>query len=110
MVQIKDDVVIHGKGLEHDKRLRSVLETFLNYGLTLRREKCKLGVPEVKWFRHIYSKQGMTVDTERKQIIRDWKRPEDKKEVKSFLQTVAFCRVFNADVTQHLKTDYCQAY
>ena len=51
-------------------------------------------MPEVKWFGHIYSKQGMTVDTERKQVTRDWKRPREKKEVKSFLHTVAFCRVF----------------
>ena len=34
------------------------------------------------------------MDPERKQFIREWKRPVDKKEVKSFLQTVAFCRVF----------------
>ena len=48
----------------------------------------------MKWFGHIYSKHGLTVDPETKQVIKDWKRPADKKEVKSFLQTVAFCRVF----------------
>ena len=83
--QIKDDIVVHGVGMEHDSRLAALLERLQEYNITLRREKCKFGVPEVKWFGHIYSKQGMTVDTERKQVIRDWKRPGDKKEVKSFL-------------------------
>ena len=54
-------------------------------------------------------------DLERKQVIRDWKRPGDKKEVKSFLQTVAFCRVFMkpaqgrtyADVTAPLRQMTC---
>ena len=109
--QIKDDIVVHGVGTEHDSRLTALLERLQEYNITLRREKCKFGVPEVKWFGHIYSKKGMMVDTERKQVIRDWKRPEDKKEVKSFLQTVAFCRVFMrpaqgrtyADVTASLR-------
>ena len=109
--QIKDDIVVHGAGTEHDSRLQALLERLEEYNITLRREKCKFGVAEVKWFGHIYSKQGMAVDTERKQVIRDWKRPGDKKEVKSFLQTVAFCRVFMrpaqgrtyADVTAPLR-------
>ena len=58
----------------------------------------------------------MAVDPERKQFIRDWKRPVDKKEVKSFLQTVAFCRVFMrpadgrsyADVTGPLRQVICK--
>ena len=109
--QIKDDIVVHGAGKEHDSRLVALLERLAEYNITLRREKCKFGAPEVKWFGHIYSKQGMAVDPERKQVIRDWKRPADKKEVKSFLQTVAFCRVFMrpaqgrtyADVTAPLR-------
>ena len=78
--QINYDIVVHGVGTEHDTRLQALLERLEEYNITLRREKCKFGVPEVKWFGHIYSKQGMTVDTERKQVIRDWKRPGDKKE------------------------------
>ena len=92
--QIKDDIVVHGQGQIHDARLKALLERLEEYNITLRKEKCQFGVPEVKWFGHIYSEQGMAVDPERKQFIKDWKRPVDKKEVKSFLQTVAFCKVF----------------
>ena len=42
-VQIKDDLVIHGVGQEHDVRLDKTLERLREYGITLRREKCHLG-------------------------------------------------------------------
>ena len=50
IAQIKDDVLVHGKGEEHDMRLRQVLQRFREAGLTLRKEKCQLGRSEVKWF------------------------------------------------------------
>ena len=52
--QIKDDIVVHGKGEEHDKRLRALMKRLEEYNITLRKEKCKFGVSEVKWFGHIY--------------------------------------------------------
>ena len=56
--QIKDDIVVHGAGKEHNSRLWALLEKLAEDNITLRREKCKFVVPEVKWFGHIYSKQG----------------------------------------------------
>ena len=94
VAQIKDDVVIHGPGAEHDTRLRLFLARIQEHGLTLRKEKCKFGVTEVLWFGHVYDKDGMSVDPAKVQIIKDWSRPKDKAGVKSFLQTVQFCQVF----------------
>ena len=88
--QIKDDLVIHGRGKEHDVRLKAVLERFREYNLTLRREKCKFGQQEVVWFGNVFSKQGMSPDPRKVEIIKNWVRPEDKAAVKSFLQTVQF--------------------
>ena len=50
--QIQDDVIVHGKGVEHDMRLEAVLKTMEDAGLTLRKEKCLFGVKEVQWFGH----------------------------------------------------------
>ena len=94
IVQIKDDVVVHGKGQQHDIRLRLVLERFRKYNVTLRPEKCKFGRPEVLWFGNIYSRQGMSPDPTKVKIIKDWPAPEDKSAVKSFLQTVQFCSTY----------------
>ena len=91
VVQIKDDVCIHGTGREHDKRVLAVLHRLQEYGITLRREKCKLGQPEVIWFGNVFHKQGMSPDPDKVANIRAWPAPEDKAAVKSFLQTTQFC-------------------
>ena len=57
-IHIKDDIMVHGVGNEHDMHLKKVLETLRKKGITLRPGKCHLAQPEVKWFGHIHSKQG----------------------------------------------------
>ena len=91
VVQIKDDVCIHGVGREHDKRLLAVLHKFKEYGITLRKEKCKLGQTEVVWFGNVFHKGGTSPDPAKVDIIKGWPSPEDKTALKSFLQTVQFC-------------------
>ena len=87
--QIQDDVVIHGAGKQHDQRLQAVLERLQTTGMTLRKEKCHFGVPEMLWFGNTFSKQGMSPDPEKVKMISAWPAPADKAEVKSFLQTIA---------------------
>ena len=95
-VQIKDDVLVYGKDEEHDARLREVLARFQRAGLTLRREKCHLGEPEVKWFGMVYTEHGMSDDPEKTKVIRDWPAPKTVRDVKSFLQTCQFNSVYMA--------------
>jgi len=45
--QIKDDVVVHGKGIEHNRRLEALFQRLQEYNITLRSAKCKLGMPQV---------------------------------------------------------------
>jgi hypothetical protein len=92
--QIQDDVVVHGAGQQHDQRLKAVLERLQSTGLTLRKEKCHFGVPEILWFGNVFSRQGMSPDPEKVKMIKEWSSPQDKSEVKSFLQTTQFCSVF----------------
>jgi hypothetical protein len=110
VVQIKDDVVIHGRGREHDERLGKAMQRLEDAGLTLRREKCKFGRQEVLWFGNIFSKQGMSPDPEKVSTIKAWPVPKDKAEVKSFLQTVQFSGAYMkpkqgtySDVTKPLR-------
>ena len=63
--QIKDDLVVHGKGKIHDERLKALFIRLKEYGITLRREKCKFGKPEVHWFGNTFNKHGMMADTEK---------------------------------------------
>ena len=94
VTQIKDDLVVHGKGKEHDARLEKVLARLVEYGLTLRKDKCRFGVQEVIWFGMVFTSQGMSPDPDKEQIIKNWPAPEDKAAVKSFLQTCQFSQEF----------------
>ena len=94
VAQIKDDVLVHGDGEEHDDRLKQVLQRFREAGLTLRKEKCQLGQKEVKWFGMIFSEEGMVADPAKTEVIRRWPRPKTVRDVKSFLQTVQFNSVY----------------
>ena len=89
-IHIKDDILVHGKGREHDIYLRKLLHTLQVNGLTVRPAKCNLGKTEVKWFGNIFSKDGMSPDPAKCTIIKQWPSPKSKDEVKSFLQTVQF--------------------
>ena len=44
VVQIKDNVVIHGKGKEHNENLKKFLARLQDNGQTLRVERCKFGI------------------------------------------------------------------
>ena len=44
----------------------------------MRKEKCRFGVSEGMWFGHIFNEQGMSADLAKVQLIKDWKRQEDK--------------------------------
>ena len=76
--QIKDDIIVHGKGTEHDCRLEALFKRFQEYHITLQKEKCQLGMPEVKWFGHIYSKHGTSIDPSKVEVIKAWPKPKDK--------------------------------
>ena len=90
VLQIKDDVLVHGKGKEHDENLRKVLQRFREAGLTLRAEKCKMGRKEARWFGMIFSEEGMSADPDKVKLVKDWPAPKTVKDVESFLQTIQF--------------------
>ena len=70
MAQTKDDMVVHGKGKQHNNRLERVLKRSRGYDITFRTEKCKFGQSDVTWFGNVYSKQGMSPDPEKVDVIK----------------------------------------
>ena len=96
VAQIKDDVLVFGTEDQHEGRLKAVLERFREAGLTLRRNKCKLGQTEVMWFGNLYSRLGMRADPAKAQVIKEWPSPRTVKEVKSLLQTLQYNAVYMA--------------
>ena len=62
VIQIKDDMIVHGKGEKHGKNLRKVFERLREHSIMLNLDKCHLGLSEVKWFKMLFSKVGMSKD------------------------------------------------
>ena len=85
IVQIQDDIVVHGLGKQHDERLAKVLERLDSEGFTLRRDKCVFGQPEIAWFGKIYSKLGVSIDSTKTHTIQTMATPTTKED------TVYFC-------------------
>ena len=108
VVQIKDDLVVHGRGQEHDDNVRQVFERMRKVGLTLRKEKCKMGKQEVVWFGNVYNRQGMSPDPQKVKTIKEWTAPKDKSEVKSFLQTCQFCSKYMRGTNGQTYSDMTQ--
>ena len=96
VAQIKGDVLVFGTEEQHKERLRAVLERFREAGLTLRRDKCKLGQPEVMWFGHLYSRLGMRAGPAKARVIKEWPSPKTMRELKSLLQTLQYNAVYMA--------------
>ena len=69
--------MVHGKGEQHNRRLEQ-------YNLTLRK-KCQFGVPQVKWFGSIYSKEGMSPDPKKVKTIQKWPRHATPDMCKNFM-------------------------
>ena len=76
VIVIKDNILVHGKGEEHDRNLEACLQWLYEYGIRLRREKCKMGQQAVMWFGHIYTKQGMSADPAKVQHVKAWPAPK----------------------------------
>lgn len=74
--------VMYAKGTEQDCRLEALFKRFQEYHITLRKEKYQLGMAEVKWFGHMYSKHGISEDPSKGEVIKAWLIPKDKTEVK----------------------------
>jgi len=53
-VHVKDDILVHKQGQQHNIYLQEVLKTLMKHNATLHPE-CELGQPKVKWFRkHLF--------------------------------------------------------
>ena len=85
-----------GQKKNHEARLWVVLHRLQDEGLTLREEKCELGMTEVDWFGHKFLGVGMRVAEDKAQIIQQWPKPTTVKELKSFLASLQFNSVYMA--------------
>ena len=90
-----DDILILGRTYEeHLDLVDRVLQTLEHYGMKIKPEKCSWIKTEVKFLGHIVGRNGVRKSPEYVESVVDFPRPENVKQLRSFLGLVNFQRKF----------------
>ena len=81
-----DDVVVLGENFhEHLNNLSEILSRFEEYNLKLKPKKCHLFKREIKFLGKIVNAEGISIDPENTDTVREWPTPQNTKQIESFL-------------------------
>jgi hypothetical protein len=90
-----DDIIVYGSSEEEFlERLNKVLSRLAEYNVRLKPSKCYFGYSEITFLGHVFSKDGYSLSSERKQGVLSIPAPITLKQLRSFLGVVNFFRDF----------------
>ncbi|KAL4153886.1 hypothetical protein QTP88_001719 [Uroleucon formosanum] len=90
-----DDIVVHGASLrDHQEKLRHVFNRLRTHTLQLEPQKCAFLRKEVLYLGHIINENGVSPDPKKIQCIKNYPRPKNSKDIKSFLGLLNYYRRF----------------
>ncbi|KAG7594056.1 Zinc finger CCHC-type superfamily [Arabidopsis thaliana x Arabidopsis arenosa] len=90
-----DDILVYSKDWEsHQDHLRAVLERLRKHELFAKLSKCSFWQRSIGFLGHIVSDKGVSVDPEKIKSIKDWPRPKNATEIRSFLGLAGYYRRF----------------
>jgi len=90
-----DDVLVYSKTMEeHLKHLRLVLSRLREQKLYAKLSKCSFLRNQMEFLGHVISAEGIATDPEKTAAVRDWGRPRDVSEVRSFLGLAGYYQKF----------------
>lgn len=90
-----DDIVVSGETKEqHDARLAEVLSVLRGNNATLNEEKCLIGVKQLEILGYNVSAAGISPSDDKISAIHNFRQPETREEVRSFLGLINFVGQF----------------
>ena len=90
-MNITDDVLVYGSMYEEFKtNVLAFLDRCVQEDMHLNPDKVKLDCPEVPFFRNVLSKDFLSPDTKKLELIQQWPIPMNQTELQSFLGTVNY--------------------
>nr|XP_056718397.1 uncharacterized protein K02A2.6-like [Euleptes europaea] len=90
-----DDVLIAASSEDELlDRVRRVLRCFRDAGLTVKREKCQLGLPQVEFLGYLIDAEGIHPTPDKIKAIHNAPPPRSKQELQSFLGLLNFYHAF----------------
>uniref|UniRef100_W8B595 RNA-directed DNA polymerase n=1 Tax=Ceratitis capitata TaxID=7213 RepID=W8B595_CERCA len=90
-----DDIIVLGKSFdEHLRNLEEVFQRVAGAGLKLSPKKCSLFKKEVNYLGHQVTTKGVCTAKEKIEAVKDWPRPRNLHELRSFLGLCTYYRRF----------------
>ncbi|XP_075110082.1 uncharacterized protein LOC142181216 [Nicotiana tabacum] len=90
-----DDILLYSKSKEdHAEHLRIALQTLKKNELYAKFSKCELWLQSVAFLGHVVSSEGIKVDPQKTEAVKNWPRPTTPTEIRSFLGLAAYYRRF----------------
>ena len=86
VVVFVDDILIYSRSeWEHEYHLRIVLQLLRDHQLYAKFSKCDFWLIEMRFYGHVMSASGVSVDPEKVEAMMSWKRPKSIFEIRSSL-------------------------
>ncbi|RVW47357.1 Transposon Ty3-G Gag-Pol polyprotein [Vitis vinifera] len=90
-----DDILVYSKSREeHERHLSIVLQTFRDKQLYAKLKKCEFWLDKVSFLGHVVTKDGISVDPRKVDVVSNWRRPNTVTEIRSFLGLASYYRQF----------------
>ena len=90
-----DDILIYSKGRkEHEEHLKIVLELLRGKRIYAKFSKCEFWLDSVSFLGHVVSKDGVMVEPSKIEAVKNWVRPTNVTEVRSFVGLASYYRRF----------------
>ena len=97
-----DDILIFSQNeQEHEKHLRQVLELLRQHKLYGKASKCEFFKESIEFLGHVISAEGIAVDPNKIQVIKEWPTPRHVKDIQAFL---GLCNYYWRFVENYSKT------
>ena len=104
---LMDDILVFAKDeVEHDRRLKEVLQRIQTAGVTLNPEKCEFRKRQLKFLGHIIDENGISPDPDKISAIVEMKPPTNVSELRRFMGMINQLGKFShnlAELTQPLR-------
>lgn len=103
LVHMDDITIFADSEKHHNEILKKVLEILKENSLTLNKDKCQIGISEIKLLGHIVGKSGLRIDDNNIKAIIDFKPPENVSQVRQFLGMINHLTKFLGNAAEHTR-------
>ena len=101
VVVFVDDILIYSKTeSEHKRHVQEVLDILRENRLYAKLSKCQLFQSSVTFLGHVLSENGLSMEADKLKAVNEWPRPQNRKQILSFLGLCGYYRSFIENFSQ----------